>query len=73
MEGELIDRATRLGQIIHSGPAFQAVATEELISGRTVWNLRDHIGQLRRELAHLDSPFLAAFFGHVAFPALPPA
>ena len=52
------------------GQAIRASDTESMISGRLIYNLRDHIGQVQRELGQLDALLMAAFYGQARMPAL---
>ena len=71
-ENFLVDRSAARpnADFPHRGQALHASDDEPLISGRLVYNLRDHIGQLQRELGHLDAMLLSAFYGQARMPAL---
>ena len=64
--------AMGLGQSvpIWPGPAVEAGTTEDLVRPRSVWTLRDHIGQLQRELGQVDALLVAGWFGQMDSPPL---
>ena len=70
LESFLVDRSAAMGAPPHRGQALVANDLEPLVSGRLVYNLRDHIGQLQRELGQVDALLMAAFYGQARMPAL---
>ena len=52
------------------GPSIEADASTSLVMPRSVWNLRDHLGQLSREIHTLDGLLLASWFGQFDAPPL---
>ena len=71
-ERSLQDAAVAFGQAvpIWPGASVDAETTEELVRPRSVWCLRDHIAQLRRELGQVDALLVAAWFGQLDSPPL---
>ena len=70
-ENGLLRVSDRLGRPpVFPGVSTEATAADQVVPGVVVWNLRDHIGQLTRELAQLDAALVAGFFGQMASPPL---
>ena len=71
-ERSVQDAAMAIGQSVPicPGPAVEAGTAEDLVRPRSVWTLRDHIGQLQRELGQVDALLVAGWFGQMDSPPL---